>query len=109
MTRQDDVPSPLAGWLSDLPQDYCGTLYAKLRSPVGISIWKKVPVWGQVCDGTPHRSAVHLMLYNHFPFRGKGWTYTEWRSEPYNPELCDRPTRGEVPDPKPYSGVAYDP
>lgn len=103
------VPAPLADWMASLPSQNVGTLYAKIRPPYfPLARWHKVDGWGQLCDGRDHRRMVHLMLYNKFPFRGKGWTYIEWRSEPDNPQQCKYPTRGKVADPKPYSGIAYE-
>lgn len=95
------VPNPMQNWLNAIPQDNCGRFYAKVRFwllPFGI--WCKVPVWGQVCDGGEHSSAVGCMLHNEFPFRGRGWKYIAWRSKPDNPHLCKAPTHGIVKRPK---------
>ncbi|MDB5584331.1 MAG: hypothetical protein JWR80_9507 [Bradyrhizobium sp.] len=105
----NSVPHQISGWLDSLPQNYVGSLFAKIKPPLSpFGVWFKVDGWGQLCDGRDHRNMVHLMLYNKFPFRGKGWTYVAWRSEPNNPKMCDKPTRGKVENPKPYSGVAHD-
>jgi hypothetical protein len=110
MSSIDHVPAPMAGWLSSLPSQNVGTLYAKLKPPMlpaALAIWKRVDGWGQLCDGRDHRQMVHLMLYNRFPNRGKGWTYLEWRAEPDNPEACKHPLSGKVENPEPYDGIAY--
>jgi len=100
------APGPIKAWLSSLPSENVGTLYAKLRPPFSpVAIWKKVPVWGQVCDGGPHKDAVGGMLYNHFPFHGKGWTYLEWEAVPDNPEVCKSALRGKVAAPNRFNGA----
>lgn len=99
----------MQNWLSQLPSQNVGTLYATVKSPVlGIKKEFKVEVWGQVCDGRDHKDAVHLHLYNRFDDRGKGWTYISWRAVPDNPEANKHPRTGNVENPKPYSGIAYD-
>lgn len=103
----NSVPTPMANWLRSLPQQCVGALYATIKDPITqIGIEYRVEVWGQVCDGRDHKDIVHLMLYNRFPFHGKGFTYVSWRAEPDNPETNTYPRTGAVKDPKPYSGVA---
>jgi hypothetical protein len=109
MSNHNHAPEPMMNWLSSLPSQNVGTLYAKIKAPIlPIYTWHKVPVWGQVCDGRDHKDAVHLMLYNHFPNHGKGFIYTAWRAEPDNPEANQYSRSGDVEDPKPYSGIAYE-
>jgi hypothetical protein len=101
-------PPQMSGWLNSLPQNYVGTLYAKIKPPYSpFGIWYKVPVWGQVADGRPHKDAVENMLYNSFPFHGKGWTYVAWRNEPSSPELNNAAREGAIENPAPYDGKAY--
>ncbi len=103
------TPQPVQDWLSQMPQQCVGDLYATIKDPITrILIEYKVDGWGQLCDGCDHKDMVHLMLYNKFPFRGKGFTYVAWRAVPNNPEQNTYPRTGKVKDPKPYSGVAYD-
>lgn len=103
------TPAPIANWLASLPSQNVGTLYAQIKTPsLPILTWHRVKVWGQVCDGRDHKDAVHLMLHNYWPNHGKGFTYVAWRAEPDNPEANKHPRQGDVADPKPYSGVAYD-
>lgn len=92
MTSMNDVPAPMADWLASLPSDNVGSLYATVTPPlIGIPVTFKVKAWGQLCDGRDHRDAVHIHLYNHFPNRGKGWTYRRWEARPDNPESNRHP------------------
>lgn len=103
--------APLAVYqqLNELPQQNVGDLYATIADPIThIGIEYRVDAWGQLCDGNDHKDAVHLMLYNEFPFHGKGFTYMAWRAKPNNPSQNTHPRTGKVKDPKPYSGIAYD-
>jgi hypothetical protein len=105
----NDVPHQMADWFSSIPQDNCGKFYATIKSPY-LPIYTEhfVPVWGQVCDGQPHKATVHTaLLYNKFPNHGKGFTYVSWRTEPSNPELCKYPRSGKIENPKPYSGKPH--
>jgi hypothetical protein len=103
------TPAPIAQWLSTLPSQNVGTLYATIKTPfLPIYTEHRVEVWGQVCDGCDHRDVVHLMLYNKWPFHGKGFTYVSWRAVPANPEANTHPREGKVADPKPYSGGAFE-
>ena len=103
--KAGDVPQPIANWLSEMPQDYVGTLYVKIKTPyLPICKWHKVDAWGQLCDGTDHKDLVELMLYNNFPKHGKGYFYIEWKCKPDNPEKCDSKLSGKVENPEPYSG-----
>lgn len=103
------IAPQMANYVNSLPQNYVGTLYANIKSPfLPIYTWHEVPVWGQVADGREHKISVHLMLYNKFPNHGKGFTYVAWRNEPSRPELNDAKREGDVIDPKPYSGIAYE-
>lgn len=96
------APQAVHDYWNSIPQDNCGDFYAKIRPPFWpFGKWFKVPVWGQVCDGL-HTHGVGCFLYNEFPLRGRGWTYIEWRSEPYHPDLCKYPTHGKVPSPTPF-------
>lgn len=105
----DYTPPQMATYVQSLPQKYVGDLYATIKDPITrISIEYKVPIWGQIADGREHKDAVHLMLYNEFPFHGKGFIYVSWRNVPSSPELNDAAREGKVKDLKPYSGVAYD-
>lgn len=98
-------PAPTQEWLSSLPSQNVGTLYAKIKDPIThIEIEYKVDGWGQLCDGTDHRMMVEYMLYNSFPFHGKGFTYVSWRAEPDNPEANKHPRTGKVENPKPFPG-----
>ncbi len=98
MSIPAESPRAVHDYWNGIPQDNCGDLYAKVRPPgMPFGFWHKVPAWGQLCDGDPHYSAVGCMLHNQFPFKGRGWTYVEWKSKPYNPELCKHPTSGTVP------------
>lgn len=103
------APQQVHSWLSQLPQQCVGDLYATIKDPLTrIPIEYKVDGWGQLCDGRDHKDMVHLMLYNKFPFHGRGFTYVSWRAVPDNPEQNTYPRTGKVENPKPYSGVAYD-
>lgn len=103
------MPRPVAEWLANLPSENVGTIYATIKTPfLPIYTEHKVPVWGQVCDGTDNRAAVHLMLYNEWPNHGKGFTYVSWRAVPDNPKANKYPREGNVIHPVAYSGVAYD-
>lgn len=104
-----DVPAPMAEWLSSLPSQNVGTLYATIKTPfLPIYTEHRVEVWGQVCDGRDHKQAVHLMLHNRWPNHGKGYSYVSWRAVPDHPEANTYPRTGKVTDPKPYSGIAYE-
>ncbi len=106
MNSMNDAPTQMHSWLASLPDKYCGTLYATIKTPfLPIYTEHKVPVWGQVADGRPHMQAVHQMLYNKLPLHGKGFTYVSWRSVPDHPETHDRPTQGTISSPKPFSGT----
>lgn len=102
-------PPPIAAWIENLPSENVGTLYATVKAPglFGRTKEYKVPVWGQVCDGQPHKDAVNLMMYNEFPDHGKGYIFISWRAEPNNPAQNKHPREGKVENPKPYSGVAW--
>lgn len=104
-----NVPHQMAGWFASLPNKYCGTLYATIKTPfLPIYTEYEVPIIGQVCDGEDHRRGVHTsLLYNKFPRHGKGFTYISWRAVPDNPDAHDRPRQGMVKNPKPYSGIPY--
>jgi hypothetical protein len=105
----ESAPTPIANWLTQLPGECVGKLYAKIRPPFcPFGFWFRVGGWGQLCDGRDHRDMVHLMLHNYFPARGRGWTYVAWRAEPDSPGRNAHPRNGTVADPKPYSGIAYD-
>lgn len=94
-----EAPAAVHNYWASIPQNNCGDLYAKIKYPwLPFSRWHKVPAWGQLCDGQPHYSAVGCMLHNEFPGKGRGYVYLEWRSEPYNPQLCKYPTSGKVPN-----------
>jgi hypothetical protein len=105
----NDIPRQMADWYASLPSQNCGTLYATIKAPfVPIYTEHKVPIWGQVCDGKDHRDGVHTaLLYNNFPFHGKGFTYVSWRAVPDNPNACKYPLSGKVENPLPYSGIPY--
>jgi hypothetical protein len=97
------APQAVRDYWNSIPQDNVGDFYACVRPPfLPFGLWFKVPVWGQVCDGQPHRDAVGCMLHNKFPFKGRGWTYIAWRAEPYNHERCKYPRKGIVENPKPF-------
>jgi hypothetical protein len=100
-------PAPVAAWLEKLPSKYIGKLFATIRAPDGQIKEYPVKGWGQICDGRPHADMVHLMLYNYFPDRGRGYTYLSWRAEPDHPEANDAPRTGNVENPQPYDGIAY--
>lgn len=104
-----DVPAPMASWLASLPSQNCGKLYATIKTPfLPIYTEHLVPVWGQVCDGTPHISTVHTaLLHNKFPNRGKGFIYVRWRAVPDNPDACKHVLQGKIENPQPYSGIPY--
>ena len=105
----DMTPAPIASWLASLPSQNVGKLYAKIKPPYWpFGSWYRVDGWGQICDGRDHRDMVHLMLYNKFPNRGRGWTYVAWRAEPDHPEANKYPREGTVENPRPYSGIAYE-
>jgi hypothetical protein len=114
MSNLNYAPIPVQNWLSQLPSENIGTLYATIRHPIGkwlkwippifIEREYKVPVWGQVCDGRDHKCSVENMLHNEFPNRGKGYTYISWRAEPDHPDVNKYPRTGMVADPKPYNG-----
>lgn len=96
------APQAVHDYWSSIPQNNCGDFYAKIRAPgMPFGIWYKVPVWGQVCDGRADHG-VGCFLHNDFPFKGRGWTYVEWKTKPYNPALCKYPTHGVVKNPKPF-------
>ncbi len=100
-----DVPPQIQEWLMQVPSQNVGTLYATIKTPyLPIYIERKVPVWGQVCDGRDHKDAVHGMLYNEFPNNGKGFTYVSWRAVPDHPEANKYPQIGKVENPTPYEG-----
>lgn len=106
MDMDINTPPQMASYVASLPPKYVGTLYAKVKPPFSpFGFWYRVPAWGQLADGGDHRNYVENMLYNDFPFRGRGWTYIEWRNEPASPEINDAPRTGKVRDPKPYSGA----
>lgn len=104
MTSEYPPNAGMSAWLSGLPQQNCGTLYATIKTP-GLPIYTehKVDVWGQVCDGRDHKDAVHCMLWNRWPFHGKGFTYISWRAVPDNPSMNHHPRHGKVENPKPFS------
>lgn len=110
MTKSyENVPAPVANWLASLPSQNVGNLYARIKSPWWpFACEYRVNACGQLCDGRDHRDMVHLMLYNKFPNRGRGYTYVSWRAEPDNPAANIHPREGIVVDPVPYNGVAYD-
>jgi hypothetical protein len=104
----NDVPAPMMDWLSKLPSQNIGTLYAIIKTPfLPIYTEHKVPLWGQVCDGQDHRSSVENMLYNYWPNHGKGFTYVSWRAEPDHPEANTYPRKGIVEKARPYDGLSY--
>ena len=105
----DHAASAMSEWLSSLPSENVGKLYATIKAP-GLPIYTehKVEVRGQVCDGRDHRDTVHLMLYNKWPHHGCGYTYISWRAVPDNPEANKHPRQGVVTDPKPYSGALWE-
>ncbi len=104
----DDCPAQMADWLSQLPTQNIGTFYAVIKTPF-LPIYRKhkVPMWGQVCDGRDHYGAVHQMLYNGWPNRGKGFTYVSWEAVPDHPEENTYPRKGVVEDPRPYDGKTW--
>ena len=105
MNSITQAPAPMQKWLSELPNENAGTLYAKIKAPFWpIYTWHKVPVWGQICDGQAHEDAVGSMLYNEFPNHGKGFTYVAWRAEPDHPEANKYPRQGKIKNPKPFAG-----
>lgn len=102
------VPAPLSDWLSQLPSQNVGTLYATIKTPfLPIYTEHKVEAWGQLCDGQDHKSMVHNMLYNRWPNRGTGYTYVSWRAVPDHPEANTYPREGKVENPQPYSGLSH--
>ena len=106
-----EAPHQISGWLQSLPSQNVGKLYALLKPPGmprALAVWKRVEGWGQICDGRDHKQMVHLMLYNRFPNRGKGWTYLAWRAEPDHPEANKYPRTGDVENPAPYSGKVWE-
>jgi hypothetical protein len=88
------IPPQLNSWLSALPSENIGTIYATIKTPfLPIYTEHRVEAWGQLCDGRDHRDAVHCMLYNYWPFHGKGFTYVSWPAVPDNPEANTNPER----------------
>jgi len=98
------APQAVHDWYSSLPQKYVGTFYATIEDPITrIGIEYKLDAWGQLCDGGEHGDAVNNMLYNDFPFHGKGFIYVSWRCAAVS-DSNDAPLSGKIKYPKPFNG-----